>query len=128
MSLDLESLFKSGGFAGPPVQKEITFTAGGQEVTGTVWVRRLSYQSAVGDIKAMELNGEVAAARIANCILDEQGNQMYAIHDITGYYDDGSPVLDGEGNPRGGFVESLLHALWEAIAEVNDLGKPQSDS
>ena len=128
MSLDLESLFKSGGFAGPPVKKEVTFTAGGEEVTGTVWVRRLSYQSAVGDLKAMGRDGEVAAERIANCILDESGNQMYAVHDITGYYDDGRPVLDAEGNPRGGFVESLLYALWEVIAEVNGLGKPQSSS
>lgn len=128
MSLSLESLYQSGGFAGPPVKKEITFTAGGQEHTGTVWVRRLSYQSAVGDIEAMETDGEIAAARISNCIVDENGNRMYAEHDITGYYKDGNPVLDDKGNPRGGFIESLLHALWAAIAEVNDLGKSNSAS
>jgi hypothetical protein len=126
MSLDLTSLYKTGGFSGPPVKKEITFKAAGEEVTGTVWVRRLSYQSAVGDIKAMETDGEIAASRIANCIVDENGDPLYQKHDITGFYDDGKPVLDEHGNARGGFVESLLHALWAAIAEVNDLGKPQS--
>lgn len=128
MSLSLESLYSSGGFAGPPVKKEISFSAGGQEHSGTVYVRRLSYQSAVGDIRALETDGEIAAARIANCIVDENGEQMYTVHDITGFYDDGKPVLDAEGNPRGGFVESLLHALWGAIAEVNNMGKSQSES
>lgn len=128
MSLDLQSLYKQGGFAGAPVRREVTFTVDGEEVTGTVWVRKLSYQSAVGDIKAMQSDGEVAAARIANCIVDEQGNPLYSKHDITGVYDDGSPVMDDKGNPRGGFVDSLVHALWMAIAEVNDMGKAKPES
>lgn len=126
MNLDLDSLYKSGGFAGAPVKREISFTVGDNEITGTVWVRRMSYQSAVGDIRAMSNENEIAAARIANCIVDENGQQMYQISDITGYYPDGSPVLDADGNPRGGFVESLLLALWQVIAEVNGLGKRQS--
>jgi len=126
MSLDLTSLYQSGGFSGPPVKKEISFMAGGQEVTGTVWVRKLSYQSAVGDIKAIETDGEIAATRIATCIVDENGEPLYQKHDIIGFYDDGTPVMGEDGNPRGGFVASLLNALWAAIAEVNDLGKHQS--
>lgn len=126
MKLDLESIYKQGGFAGAPVEREITFKVNGEEVTGTVYVRKMSYQSAVGDIKALGSGDEVAAARIANCICDEEGNQLYQVSDVTGYYEDGSPVLDADGNPRGGFVESLLLALWSAIAEVNGLGKSQS--
>jgi len=126
MSLDLQSLYKKGGFAGAPVEREITFMVDGEEVTGTVWVRRMSYQSAVGDIKALKNPDEIAASRIASCIVDEQGNQLYSVSDITGYYEDGTPVLDENGNPRGGFIESLLMALWAVIGEVNGLGKNQS--
>jgi hypothetical protein len=126
MRLDLESLYKSGGFAGAPVEREITFKVNGEEITGTVWVRRMSYQSAVGDIKALKNEDQIAAARIASCICDESGNPMYKISDITGFYDDGSPVLDDQGKPRGGMVESLLLALWSVIGEVNGLGKNQS--
>lgn len=129
MSLDLQSLHESGGFAGAPVRKEITFkNFYGEEITGQVWVRHLSYQSAVGDIQAIKTDGELAAARIASCIVDHRGEPLYQKHDITGVYEDGTPVLDKDGQPRGGFVESLLHALWRAIAEVNALGKPQSES
>lgn len=126
MNLDLSSLYESGGFAGAPVKREVTFTVNGNEVTGTVYVRRMSYQSAVGDIKALSNENEILASRIANCIVDESGTPLYQIHDITGYYPDGKPVLDKDGRPRGGFVESLLLALWQAISEVNGLGKPQS--
>jgi hypothetical protein len=125
MSLDLQTLYKKGGFAGAPVEREITFRVNGEEVTGTVWVRKMSYQSAVGDLKSLG-GDDIAAARIANCICDENGNQLYQVSDITGYYEDGSPVLDEDGSPRGGFVESLLLALWSVIAEVNGLGKSQS--
>ena len=129
MSLDLQSLHESGGFAGAPVRKEITFkNFYDEEITAHVWVRRLSYQSAVGDIQAIKTDGELAAARIASCIVDHRGEPLYQKHDITGVYEDGTPVLDKDGKPRGGFVESLLHALWRAIAEVNALGKPQSES
>lgn len=124
--LDLESLYQSGGFAGAPVEREITFRVGGEEVTGTVWVRRLSYQTAVSDLKALSSGEEVGAARIASSICDEQGNALYTVSDVTGVRDDGTPVLDAEGKPRGGFVDSLLNALWQAIAEVNGLGKSQS--
>jgi len=125
MSLDLQTLYQKGGFAGAPVEREISFKVDGEDVTGTVWVRKMSYQSAVGDIKSLG-GDDIAAARIANCICDENGNQLYKVSDITGFYEDGSPVLDEDGSPRGGFVESLLLALWTVIAEVNGLGKSQS--
>ena len=125
--LDLNSLYEQGGFAGAPVKREVSYTAAnGEQVTGTVWIRRLSYQSAVGDLKSIGDENRIAAARIATCCVDENGDPLYTVADITGYYDDGKPVLDPEGNPRGGFVESLLMALWQAIAEVNSLGKNRS--
>lgn len=128
MNLDLTSLYKLGGFSGPPVKREVTFQARGEDVTGTVWVRRMSYQSAVGDMKAMGSDGEIMAARISSCIVDENGERIYQKADVTGFYDDGKPVLDEAGNPRGGMSDSLVYALWRVIAEVNDLGKQQSES
>ena len=126
MNLDLESLYKAGGFAGAPVKREVTFKVGGEDVTGTVYVRKMSYQSAVGDLKSLTNQDEIAAARIATCICDENGDPLYKVSDVTGYYPDGKPVLDAEGNPRGGMIESLLMALWTVIGEVNGLGKTQS--
>lgn len=126
MNLDLESLYKSGGFAGAPVEREVTFKVGGEEITGKVYVRKMSYQSAVGDLKSLNNEDEIAAARIATCIVDEKGSPLYQVSDVTGYYPDGSPVLDEKGKPRGGMVESLLLALWTVIREVNGLGKAQS--
>jgi hypothetical protein len=123
MSLDLQSLYKQGAFAGAPVKRDITFKVGGEEITGTVWVRRLSYRSAVDDLKAVEGQEDLVAARIAHCIVDEDGSQLYQKHDVTGVYDDGSPVLDEDGKERGGFVTTLIMALLEAIGEVNGLGK-----
>jgi hypothetical protein len=128
MKLSLETLYEQGGFAGEPVQRTITYKVNGVEVSGDVWVRKLSYQSAIGDLKALSGDEQaIAAARIANCIVDDEGHQMYQVADITGFYEDGTPVLNAQGKPRGGFVESLLHALWSAIAEVNNMGKTQTD-
>ena len=42
-----------------------------------MWVRRLSYQSAVGDIQAIKTDGELAAARIASCIVDHRGELVF---------------------------------------------------
>lgn len=126
MSLDLSTLYKKGAFAGAPVKREITFTADGEEITGEVWVRKLSYQSLVGDIAAINDKDKLIAIRIANSVVDENGDQLYQVSDITGYYEDGSPVMDDKGKPRGGFVDSLIGALWLAVMEVNGLGKSQS--
>jgi hypothetical protein len=126
MSLDLQTLYKQGAFAGAPVKREITFEVNGESVTGEVWVRRMSYRSAVDDLKSVEGNEDIVASRIASCIVDEEGNPLYQKSDVTGYYADGSPVLDEDGNERGGFIASLVMALLGAIGEVNGLGKTRS--
>jgi hypothetical protein len=127
MSLSVDSLQRSGGFAGAPVKREVTWVAGGETHTADVYVRRLSYQSAVSDIEAYVTSGDIAAARIAKCILDENGNPVFEVHDVTGIYEDGTPVMteDEEGNSveRGGMVSSLVMALLAVIGDVNDLGK-----
>ena len=125
MKLSVESLASSGGFAGAPVKREVTWESGGETHTADVWVRRYSYQAAVSDIQALSADGEIAASRIASCVVDESGKPVFSIADITGVNQDGSPVLDDDGNPRGGLVSSLVTALLILIGDVNGMGKPQ---
>lgn len=121
--ISVESLKESGAFAGAPVKREVTWESGGGEHTADVYVRKLSYHAAVGDIHALTSDGDVAASRIAACIVDESGNPVFEISDITGVNDDGTPVLDDDGQERGGMVSSLVMALLTVIGEVNRLGK-----
>lgn len=126
MKLSVDSLRESGGFAGGPVKREVTWRANGEEYTADVYVRRLSYASAISDIEAITSDGDLAAARIANCIVDENGKPVFRVSDVTGIQDDGTPVMeevDGELRERGGLVSSLVTALLVVIGEVNGLGK-----
>lgn len=129
MKLDIEELAKSGGFAGAPVKREVKFTNNrGEEVVIDVWVRRLSYQTLMGDIDAYQNKKDMGAARIASTIVNEDGDEVFKPHDVLGYYEDGSPVLDAKGKPRGGMSDALSTALLSAISEVNGLGKSKTTS
>lgn len=116
MSLSLESLNKAGAFTGAPVEKEIAWKQGDNEHTMTTYIRRLSYKSAVSDIKALQGKGDVAAGRIAASIVDEHGNPVFTPEDITGEADPDRGPLDG----------NLTMALLYAIGEVNGVGKTKS--
>lgn len=128
MKLDIEELAKSGGFAGAPVKREIKW----KEYVFDVYVRRLSYHSAISDVKAVAANGDIAAARIAACIVNEDGKPIFTVPDITGANDDGSPVMskDDDGNlvERGALDADLATELLVAISEVNGLGKSKTTS
>ena len=117
MDLTLDSLKEMGAFTGAPVEKEITWKQGDKEHTATVFVRRLSYKSAVSDIKAMQSEEkDVIAGRIASCICDKSGKPIFTPEDVTGDADPDRGPLDG----------NLTMALVTVIGEVNELGKAQS--
>lgn len=116
MNLTLDSLKEMGAFTGAPVEKEITWKQGNEELTATVYVRRLSYKTAVSDIRAMKDNTDAVAGRIAACICDESGKPILTPEDITGDADPERGPLDG----------NLTMAMLAAIGEVNELGKQKS--
>jgi len=118
MKLTLESLKKSGAFTGRPVEKEITWKQGDQQLTATVYVRPMGYHTATNDVMAMGGKIDGVAGRIAASICDEEGKPVFTVADITGEADPERGSLDGQ----------LTIALLVAIKEVNDLGKSTSSA
>lgn len=115
MNLSIESLTEMGAFTGAPVEKEISWEQDGKKLTGTVYVRRLSYHSATSEISVAK-DGKAVAGRIAGSICDANGKPLYKVEDIT-----------GEADPsRGPFSAALTMALLQAITEVNGLGKAKA--
>lgn len=116
MLLSLDTLKTAGSFTGAPVEREITWKQGDQELTATVFVRPLSYYSTVSDLKAIGGRQDGIAGRIAACICDEKGHPVFTVEDITGEADPTRGALDG----------NLTMALLTVIGEVNGMGKSQS--
>ena len=116
MKLDIESLTQVGAFTGRPVEREITWKIGDNEYTATVYVRPLSYQSAVQDLKSITGKTDGIAGRIAISICDENGKPVFTVDDITGDADPDRGALDG----------NLTLALLTVIGEVNGAGKPKA--
>lgn len=116
MLLTIDNLKQAGAFTGRPVEREIKWKQGEQELTATVYVRPLSYKSAVSDILAMNGRVDGVAGRIAACICDAEGKPVFTAEDITGEADPERGPLDG----------NLTMALLTAIGEVNQAGKPTS--
>ena len=124
MKLTAEAVQEKGGFTGRPVKREITW----KDETYDVYVRRLSYRSAVDDARAYGQGASaIAAHRIANCIVDENGEPIFSVEHITGVDEHGDPVMieDEKGNKveRGAMDDDLATALMLVISEVNSLGK-----
>lgn len=116
MSLSLDALNKMGAFSGAPVKKEIIWKSEGEEHKIDVYVRRLSYKTAVSDIKSINGSIDAIAGRIANCICDEKGKAVFTPEDIT-----------GEADPqRGPLDHNLTMSLLTVIGEVNSLGKDKN--
>jgi len=116
MELTLENLKKTGAFTGAPVERTINWKMGEEEFSATVYVRLLSYKSAISDILASGSKSAIVAGRIAACICDKEGKEVFTPADITGEADPERGPLDG----------NLTVALLEVISEVNGLGKPRS--
>lgn len=94
------------------VEREITWISGGESHTATVFVRPLSYASAVAGAG----RSDAVAARIAASIFDDKGQPVFEPDDIT-----------GAGEHRSCLCESLTIALLNVIGEVSGLtGKKKS--
>lgn len=116
MKLTLDTLKSVGAFTGRPVEKEITWQQGEQDVTATVFIRPLGYQAAVSEVIAFDGKHDSIAGRIAASICDEDGRAVFTAADITGEADPERGALDGR----------LTVALLAAIHQVNHLGKTTS--
>lgn len=118
MQLSIKNLQAAGAFMGAPVEKEIKWKQGDQEYDATVYVRRLSYQTAMSDIASVRSKTDASAGRIAACICDAEGKPIFTAADITG---DADPE-------RGPLDHNLTMELLRVIGEVSSLGKPRATS
>jgi phospholipid N-methyltransferase len=110
MDLTLDALKDMGAFTGAPVEKEIVLKKDGkEEKTATVYVRKLSYYSAVADIKSLNAKSDAVAARIASAICDKEGKPVFEPGDITGEAD----------TDRGPLSRDITMELLRVIGEVN---------
>ncbi|GAA3721125.1 hypothetical protein GCM10022421_32020 [Oceanisphaera sediminis] len=116
MTLTIDSLKTMGAFTGAPVEKDITWQQGEQQLTATVFVRPFSYRTAISDMTAHHQKTDAVAGRIAASICDAEGKPVFTPADITGDADPERGALDG----------NLTVALLAAIAEVNGVGKTPS--
>lgn len=131
MLLTIDNLKQAGAFTGRPIKREVSWMNGDQELKFDVYVRPLSYYSAVSDLLAIRGSGDSTAGRIASCICDENGIPVFKQEDVTGIKPDGSPVMwinpeTGEEEPRGPMSDNLTMALLTVIGEVNRSGKSTS--
>jgi hypothetical protein len=120
MNLTLETLAANGGFVSrKAVPKAIKLkNEDGEDFAATVYVLPLSYVTAKNDIVATQLKSDPLAARIAHCIVDEEGNRLFTVADVI-----------GEADPeRGPFSDKLTHELLRVIGEVSQLGKRRAPS
>ncbi len=116
MKLTLDSLKQVGAFTGRPIEKEITWKQGEEELTATVFIRPAGYHAATQGIQASAGKIDGVAGYIAAAVCDEAGNPVFTAKDITGEADPERGALDG----------ALTVALLVAIQEVNELGKMTS--
>lgn len=113
MDLSIDSLKKAGAFTGAPVKREVKWEQGGEEHTATVYVRPLSYSTAVANFSK-----DATAARIAASIVNDKGEPVFTPGDITGEAD----------HERGPLCESLTMELLRVIGEVSGFGKKTKTS
>lgn len=128
MKLNLDTLQQVGSFTGRPMEKEISWRQGGEQLTGIVFVRPLGYQSAVSDVLAAAGHQDSIAGRIAAAICNEEGQPVFTAMDIThGPLDKAEMAKDPNSTKRLGALDgNLTVALLTAIHEVNNLGKTTS--
>lgn len=117
MKLNLQTLAEHGGTAGKPVEKQITVhDAQGQEVTFTVYVRPMSFRTALSDIDRYGNKADAVAGRIASSICDENGQDVFTPEDVTGESD----------RVQGPLTHEMTMALLNVIGEVNGMGKTKA--
>lgn len=111
MKLSVATLTEHKAFSAKPVEVQITWKG----ETFTTYIRQLSYQTAVGDIRSHN-GGDVYANRIAASVCDEGGKPVFTVADITGEADE----------ERGGLDPELTSLLLIEIGKVQNLGKTAS--
>lgn len=126
MQLSIDNLEESGAFTGELVKRQMTYVGKGErEYTVDVYLRRLSYLEVMKHFSGDD-HSDLLTERICECVVDENGVKVFEKHDVTGFYEDGSPVLDKNGKPRGGIPSQVASELVLLIAEVNGLGKSKN--
>ncbi|MGO3056983.1 MAG: phage tail assembly chaperone family protein, TAC [Halomonas sp.] len=119
MKLSIETLAANGGFvARKPVEKNINWQHEGQEFMATVNVLPLSYVTAKSDIQAVHAQGDVMAARIAHCIVGDDGAPVFTVEDVIGT----------AAEERGPLSAELTNELLRVISDVSGLGKRLANS
>lgn len=111
MQLTVESLKAAGAFApARPEQDTITwFNQAGEPLTATVYVRKRSFNTVLHESQSNIIGSHIMAARIASSIVNEKGEPVFNVDDITGN-DDHGPMC-----------ESLAMALLGVISKVNGM-------
>jgi|SRR5688572_5671591 len=131
MKLTLESLREVGAFTGGPVRRDVEWVQNGKTLKAEVYIRPMSYHTAVKDIITANGGGDILAQRIAGCVCHEDGSPAFRVSDITGIGADGKPIMieeNGELKERGPFNKSLSDALIMLVGEVSGLGKTKSST
>jgi len=126
MDLTLDNLSKTGGFTGGPVKREVEWQFDGETVKADVWIRPMSYHTAVKDVAAYNAGSDLVAHRLALCICHEDGSPVFLSSDITGIDDEGVPIMikvDGKDVERGPLNKEMADALMGLVGEVSGLGK-----
>ncbi|MFK3846607.1 phage tail assembly chaperone family protein, TAC [Stenotrophomonas sp. NPDC078853] len=114
--MSIAGLAQAGAFTGRPVEREVQWRQGDEDLSATVFVRPLGFQSAISDVLSASGRIDSVAGRIAASICDADGNPVFTVADITGTANEQRGALDG----------ALTVALLSVIAEVNQLGKATS--
>lgn len=132
MDFTLDVLREQGGFTGGPVKREVEWIHNGEKVNATVWIRPMSYRTAVKDLTAISKGGDVVAHRLAMCVCHEDGSPVFQVSDITGLDENGFPVKvkddAGKEVERGPLNRELADALMLLVSEVSELGKTRKSS
>ena len=119
MKVTIENLAAHGGFVSrKPEEKDIKWMHDGQEFTATVNVLPLSYATAKSDLQALHAQGDIMAARIAHCIVGDDGAPLFTVEDVIGT----------ASEERGPLSSELTNELMRVIAEVSGLGKRLASS
>lgn len=126
MKLTIDALRQVGAFTGGPVRREVEWVQDGELIKAELYVRPMSYQTAVRDITSAHGGVDIVAQRIAGCVCHEDGSPVFLVSDITGIGADGNPIMidvDGEKVERGPINKNLAEALIYLVGEVSGLGK-----
>ena len=97
---------KSGVLVDAPEKIEVEITVKGEPCSFETHIKIMDYSTAVAQMKAGVEKKEALASILADCIVDESGNQQFTEDEI-----------------RQHFNKPLIDALWEKIIEKNFLGK-----